>query len=120
MKTSDRRCRRRRAKLKGSLTPGVAAISCAASFLSEAPAAARDHEYCRRDITSYMLQCGFDTLAQCQEMSFGRGADCSRNPSLGSAAEPMSTRRVSARCTPTHRTARNSIASYQDEVQPEV
>jgi hypothetical protein len=34
-----------------------------------------------------MLQCGFDTLAQCQEMSFGRGADCFRNPSLGSAAD---------------------------------
>jgi hypothetical protein len=26
-------------------------------------------------------------LAQCQEMSFGRGADCFRNPSLGSAAD---------------------------------
>jgi hypothetical protein len=33
-----------------------------------------------------MLQCGFETLAQCQETSFGRGGDCFRNPSLGSAA----------------------------------
>jgi Protein of unknown function (DUF3551) len=51
------------------------------------PAAANDYEYRRRDITSYMLQCGFDTLAQCQEMSFGRGGVCLRNPSLGSAAD---------------------------------
>jgi hypothetical protein len=33
-----------------------------------------------------MLQCGFDTLVQCQETSFGRGNDCFRNPSLGGAA----------------------------------
>jgi hypothetical protein len=72
--------------LRSALRLGAAAISCAAFFLSAAPAAATDHEYCRRDITSYMLQCDFDTLAQCQEMSFGRGADCFRNPSLGSAA----------------------------------
>jgi hypothetical protein len=69
------------------LTLGAAAISCAAFFLSAAPAAATAYKYCRRDITSYILQCGFDTLAQCQEMSFGRGADCFRNPSLGSAAD---------------------------------
>ncbi|MFY9955834.1 MAG: DUF3551 domain-containing protein [Bradyrhizobium sp.] len=33
-----------------------------------------------------MLSCGFDTLAQCQDMSSGRGGDCVRNPSLGDAA----------------------------------
>jgi Protein of unknown function (DUF3551) len=54
-------------------------------------------------VTSFMLQCGFETLAQCQETSFGRGGDCFRNPSLGSAAMRTTTRRVSARRTPTHR-----------------
>jgi hypothetical protein len=34
-----------------------------------------------------MLQRGFDTSTQCQETSFGRGNDCFRNPSLGSAAD---------------------------------
>jgi Protein of unknown function (DUF3551) len=72
--------------VKRPLTWGVAAISCAASFVSAAPAAATGYEYCRRDITSYMLQCGFNTLAQCLATSFGRGVDCFRNPSLGSAA----------------------------------
>jgi hypothetical protein len=33
-----------------------------------------------------MVSCGFDTLAQCQDMSSGRGGDCIRNPSLGGAA----------------------------------
>jgi Protein of unknown function (DUF3551) len=73
--------------MKRLLKLGVAAISCAAVFATAAPVAAKDYEYCRRDITSYMLQCGFDTLAQCQEMLFGRGSDCFRNPSLGSAAD---------------------------------
>ena len=72
--------------MKSPLRLGATAFSCAAFFLAAWPAAATDREYCRRDITSYMQQCGFDTLAQCQEMSFGRGADCFRNPSLGSAA----------------------------------
>jgi Protein of unknown function (DUF3551) len=81
------RMQKKRANMKRPLTLGVAAISCAAIFATAAPAAAKDHEYCRRDITSYMLQCGFDTLARCQDMSFGRGGDCFRNPSLGSAAD---------------------------------
>jgi hypothetical protein len=75
------------AKMKRPLTLGVAAICCAAFFPTAVPAAAKVYEYCRRDITSYMLQCGFDTLARCQRMSFGRGGDCFRNPSLGSAAD---------------------------------
>ncbi len=68
------------------LSLGAAAIASAAFFGGAGPAAAKDYEYCRRDVTSFMLQCGFETLAQCQETSFGRGGDCFRNPSLGSAA----------------------------------
>jgi len=63
-----------------------AAIASAAFVGAAGPAAAKDYQYCRRDVTSFMLQCGFETLAQCQDTSFGRGGDCFRNPSLGSAA----------------------------------
>jgi len=66
-------------------TVGVAAIACAAYFGAAGPAAAKD-DYCRRGVTGYMLSCGFETLAQCQAMSSGRGGDCIRNPSLGDAA----------------------------------
>jgi hypothetical protein len=68
------------------LSLGIAAVTCIAFFGAAGPAAAKDYEYCRRDITSYMLSCGFDTLAKCQDMSSGRGGDCVRNPSLGDAA----------------------------------
>jgi hypothetical protein len=64
---------------------GAAAMASAAFFGAARPAAATDYEYCRRDLTSFVLQCGIDMLAQCQDMSFGR-SDCFRNPSLGGAA----------------------------------
>src|SRR6267142_2217355 len=59
--------------MKKLLTLSAAAIACAAVFGIATPAAAKDDEYCRRDVISYMLSCGFDTLAQCQDMSSGRG-----------------------------------------------
>jgi hypothetical protein len=33
-----------------------------------------------------MVSCGFDTLAQCQAMSSGRGGDCVRDPFITGAA----------------------------------
>jgi Protein of unknown function (DUF3551) len=69
------------------LSLGAAAIACAAVFGAATPTAAKDYEYCRRDVSSYMLSCGFETLAQCQDMSSGRGCECIRNPSLGGAAD---------------------------------
>src|SRR5260370_22405946 len=84
---SDRRQRQtRRANMSKLLILGVAAVTCIAFFGAAGPAAAKDYEYCRRDIVSSVLSCGFDTLAQCQDMSSGRGGDCVRNPSLGGAA----------------------------------
>jgi len=68
------------------LSLGAAAIACAVVFGAVTPAAAKDYEYCRRDVTSYMLSCGFETLAGCQDMASGRGGDCIRNPSFGDAA----------------------------------
>ena len=73
--------------MKQLLTLNTTAICCAAFFGTAAPAAAKDYQYCRRDVTAAMLQCGFDTLAQCQDMSSGRGGDCLRNPALGGAAD---------------------------------
>ena len=72
--------------MKKLLTLSAAAISCAVFFGAASPAAAKDYAYCRRDVINYMLQCGFDTLAQCQDMSSGRGGDCLANPALGGAA----------------------------------
>jgi Protein of unknown function (DUF3551) len=46
------------------------------------PASAHTYEYCRRDIIGYTMSCSFDTLAQCQAMSSGRGGDCMRDPYL--------------------------------------
>ena len=73
--------------MKRLLTLSAAVICCAAVFGAATPAAAKDYEHCRRDVTSYMLSCGFETLAQCQDMSSGRGGDCIRNPSLDGAAK---------------------------------
>jgi Protein of unknown function (DUF3551) len=68
------------------LSLGVAAIACAAYFGAAGPAAAKN-EYCRRGVSDSMVSCGFDTLAQCQAMSSGRGGDCFRDPWLGAAAD---------------------------------
>lgn len=47
-----------------------------------APTSAQAGEYCRKDVTSAVVSCSFDTLAQCQDMSSGRGGDCFRDPFL--------------------------------------
>jgi Protein of unknown function (DUF3551) len=72
--------------MKKLMTLSAAAVACAAFFGTSAPAAAKDYEYCRVDITSYMLQCGFETMAQCEDMSSGRGGSCVRNPSVAGAS----------------------------------
>ena len=50
------------------------------------PASAHTHEYCRRDVTSFMESCSFDTLAQCEVMSAGIGGNCYRDPSFSNAS----------------------------------
>jgi hypothetical protein len=61
----------------------IAALSAWTFVAFATPASAHTYEYCRRDIIGYTLSCSFDTLAQCQAMSSGRGGDCLRDPSLG-------------------------------------
>ena len=63
------------------LSLSVAAFACA-MFFGTHPAAAKTYEYCRKDVSSAMRQCGFETLAQCQAMASGRGGDCCRDPFL--------------------------------------
>ena len=54
---------------------------CTLAFVAFATPASAG-EYCRRDVTSYMLSCSFDNMEQCHEMSSGRGGDCFRDPLL--------------------------------------
>jgi hypothetical protein len=56
------------------------ALSALAFVAFATPASAG--EYCRKDVTSNVVSCSFDNLAQCQAMSSGRGGDCYRDPFL--------------------------------------
>jgi len=67
--------------LKIAAAPAAALFAMAFVAIAS-PASAG--EYCRQDVTSGMRSCSFDTLAQCQTMSSGRGGDCYRDPFLTS------------------------------------
>jgi hypothetical protein len=56
----------------------IAALSALAFFASATPASA--YEYCRRDVTGFMLGCSFDTMEQCYATASGIGGCCQRNP----------------------------------------
>jgi hypothetical protein len=68
--------------LKWSVVP-IAALAAMASVSSTTPASAG--EYCRRDVTSQVVSCSFDSLERCQWTSSGRGGDCFRGPWLPAA-----------------------------------
>jgi hypothetical protein len=67
--------------LKLGVAP-IAALSAFAFVLTSTPASAHTYYYCRQDVLSHMLQCGFDSLEQCKATSSGRGGDCLRDPFL--------------------------------------
>ena len=72
------------------LTAAPATALFAMAFVAMAtPAAAGHNEYCRQDVTSAMRSCSFDTLAQCQAMSAGRGGDCYRDPFLSDPSSAL-------------------------------
>jgi hypothetical protein len=56
----------------------IAAMSALAFVASATPAFA--YEYCRRDVTGFMLGCSFDTMEQCYATSSGIGGYCQRDP----------------------------------------
>ena len=62
-------------KLNAAPTAALGALTFVAMA---APAPAHAAAYCGRSATSYMLSCGFDTMAQCQATSSGRGWRLSR------------------------------------------
>jgi hypothetical protein len=70
----------------------TSALSAWALVAFATPAFAHTYEYCRRDVIGYTLSCGFETLAQCQAMSSGRGGDCARDPSLGDVPQRLCVR----------------------------
>src|ERR1700751_1140182 len=62
-----------------AVTPAAAAVAWAIiAFAPTTPATAG--EYGRKDVTSALVSCSFETLEQCQSMSAGRGGDCYRDP----------------------------------------
>jgi hypothetical protein len=77
--------RDKKMKQFSKLTAAPAAALFALAFVAIATPASAG-EYCRQDITSGMRSCSFETLAQCQAMSSGRGGDCYRDPFLPAAS----------------------------------
>jgi len=65
--------------LRMSAAPAAALV--ALGFAASATPASAG-EYCRKDVTSAMTSCSFDTMEQCHAMSSGRGGDCFRDPFL--------------------------------------
>jgi hypothetical protein len=89
-KSNRQKSGRKNMKQLLKLTAAPATALFAMAFVAMAtPAAAGHNEYCRQDVTSAMRSCGFDTLAQCQAMSAGRGGDCYRDPSLPNNSDAL-------------------------------
>ena len=61
----------------------IAALGALTFAAIAAPASAHASAYCLRDVPSYMLSCGFDTMAQCKATSSGVAAVCLRDPFSG-------------------------------------
>jgi uncharacterized protein DUF3551 len=61
-----------------SSASSIAALSALAFFANATPASA--YEYCRRDVSGFMLGCSFDTMEQCYATESGIGGYCQRDP----------------------------------------
>jgi hypothetical protein len=60
------------------IASSIAGLSALAFFAHATPATA--YEYCRRDVTGFMLGCSFDTMEQCYATESGIGGYCQRDP----------------------------------------
>src|SRR4051795_12417122 len=56
----------------------IVGLSALALFANATPASA--YEYCRRDVTGFMLGCSFDSNEQCYATASGIGGYCQRDP----------------------------------------
>ena len=70
-----------------SSAASIAALSALTFVTFATPASAG--EYCRKDVTSNVVSCSFDNMAQCQAMSSGRGGDCYRDPFLAETSNVL-------------------------------
>jgi Protein of unknown function (DUF3551) len=61
----------------------MAALGALTFVAIAAPASAHAGAYCLRDVPSYLLSCGFDTMAQCRATSSGIPGDCLSDPFQG-------------------------------------
>jgi Protein of unknown function (DUF3551) len=74
--------------LKLAAAPASALLALALLSVSAVSTPASAGEFCRTD-TSGMRGCGFDSMAQCEAASSGKGgAGCYRDPFLPEAAKP--------------------------------
>jgi hypothetical protein len=90
--------------LKIAAAPAACALAWAiVAFATTAPATAG--EFCRKDITSAMVSCSFDTMDQCQAMSSGRGGDCFRDPFLADSSNALAYAPKTIRVKPAHKLA---------------
>ncbi|SDT60451.1 DUF3551 domain-containing protein [Bradyrhizobium canariense] len=70
------------------LAAAPAALMVLAFAAMTTPASAAKYEYCTTN-TSGMRGCGFETMAQCEAMTSGRGSsNCYRDPFLPEASKP--------------------------------
>jgi hypothetical protein len=83
---SQHRGKKMRQLLNLTATPAAALFALALATMATPASAA---EYCRQDVTSGMRSCSFETLAQCQAMSVGRGGDCYRDPFLADTGKAL-------------------------------
>ena len=74
-------------QLLQSSATSIAALSALALVAFATPASAG--QYCRKDVTSAVVSCSFDNMAQCQAMSSGRGGDCFRDPFLAETSKAL-------------------------------
>src|SRR4051794_16694657 len=56
----------------------IVVLSALALFANATSASA--YEYCRRDVTGFMLGCSFNTMEQCDATASGIGGYCQRDP----------------------------------------
>jgi Protein of unknown function (DUF3551) len=67
-------------RMSAAPATALVALGFVAFTASATPASAG--EYCRKDVSSAMTSCSFDTMEQCHAMSSGRGGGCFRDPFL--------------------------------------
>ena len=62
--------------------PAIALFALGFLAISASTTPASAGEYCRKDVTSAITSCSFDTMEQCLAMRSGIGGDCARDPFL--------------------------------------